>query len=307
MNQGALIAQIDLDTSTMKPYEGFIFLCGGTMSDINDPVASVRDGLLKDVALMGDLEPRIQVAETFKDWFLDSHYRDLVLFERHLAELSSVIVLILESAGSIAELGLFTAIEAFHEKLLVVVETSYYEHDSFIRRGLVDYLEKTKNLETECYNWRSPANRSFDAIIAQEAIQDLSETIRQRASERQPERPFSREVWRDKALLVCDLLGLFSALTIHELQNALSSVGCAISEVELRQMLFILEKVRMVAMVKRSSQRFYVGMSEQQHILLRFKDGGFDPARFRVRQLEHYEQEEKRRFRAIQYARDKAR
>ncbi len=55
----------------------------------------------------------VRIAEHYKDWSHDSIYRDLVSFERHVAELSSVIVLVLESPGSIADLGLFSVIDEF--------------------------------------------------------------------------------------------------------------------------------------------------------------------------------------------------
>lgn len=305
MDQGALIAQIDLDASSMKPYEGFIFLCGGEITDINQPVRSVRDGLFREMEAMSDLQPRIKVAESFKDWNYDSHYRDLVEFERHLAELSSVIVLILESAGSIAELGLFAAINEFHHKLMVVVETTYYHHESFIRRGLVDYLEKSKKLETECFDWRSggQGGLAFDPVVASETIKELAESVKERAAIGPSERRFARGNWLDRALLLCDLLGLYHAMTFTELVKAFETTKCQVPDEELRQMLFILEKVGFIKMEKRSSQRFYVGLTDRQFLRLRFKDGSIDANRIRMLRLEHYRQTDRRRFGAIRTAR----
>jgi hypothetical protein len=75
------------------------------MSGHIEPV-SIRDAMFRELAKDSAVEKRIRVAEHYKDWSHDSIYQDLVSFERHLAELSSVIVLVLESSGSIAELGL---------------------------------------------------------------------------------------------------------------------------------------------------------------------------------------------------------
>ncbi|MHB8565222.1 MAG: retron St85 family effector protein, partial [Acidiferrobacteraceae bacterium] len=102
----------------MKPYEGFIFLCGGPANVREPRPVSVRDAIYRELAKSDDIGRRIRVAEHYKDWAHDSIYRDLVSFEKHLAELSSVIVLVLESPGALAELGLFSAIDEFREKLL---------------------------------------------------------------------------------------------------------------------------------------------------------------------------------------------
>jgi hypothetical protein len=108
-----LFAKIDLQASRLKPYEGFIFLCGGQTDVLSHEPVSIRDAMCRELAKDSVVKKRIRVAEHYKDWSHDSIYQDLVSFERHLAELSSVIVLVLESSGSIAELGLFSVVEEF--------------------------------------------------------------------------------------------------------------------------------------------------------------------------------------------------
>jgi hypothetical protein len=137
-----LLTKINLSESRLKPYQGFIFLCGGPTDIRSTKPISIRDAIYRELVKHRDIDGRIRVAEDYKDWSHDAIYRDLVSFERHLAELSSVIVLALESPGSIAELGLFSVIEEFKNKLLVFIETDHYQSDSFIRLGPIDYLEK---------------------------------------------------------------------------------------------------------------------------------------------------------------------
>jgi hypothetical protein len=300
-----LHSKVDLTTSRMKPYEGFIFLCGGP-SDVKSHVpVSIRDAIQRELAKHPDLDARIRIAEDYKDWAHDAIYRDLISFEQHIAELSSVIVLILESPGSLAELGLFSVIEAFQKKLLVIVDTSHYQSSSFIRLGPIDFLEKIHENQAECHRWlKVDGNHlSFDSKAATDLQPELADSIRERIKQATPERAFKATEWLDAALLSCDLLGLCSALTLRELKVTLESLGCVRTENQIKQLLFVLERVQLIIMEPKGDQRFYISRTEREFIKLSLTDASFDLNRFRNDLLEKYEKEDKRRFRAIQEAR----
>lgn len=300
-----LCSKVDLANSKMKSYEGFIFLCGGP-TDItsHDPV-SIRDAIQRELVRHPDLEQRIRIAEDYKDWAHDAIYRDLVSFETHLAELSSVIVLILESPGSLAELGLFSIISEFQKKILIIVDTTHYQSNSFIRLGPIDFLEKIHENPVECHRWLRDEGRHlrFDAQAARELQPELADAIRQRASRPTPERVFNPNHWLDGALLTCDLLSLCSALTLRELKTILEALGCPRNESEVKQILFVLERVQLISMEPKGDQRFYISRCDKEFVRLNVTDESFDLNRFRSDLLEKYERDEKKRFRAIQEAR----
>lgn len=298
----ALLKKVDLSTSRLKPYQGFIFLCGGPTDVRSAKPISVRDAIHRELVKHRDIDGRIRIAEDYKDWSHEAIYRDLVSFERHLAELSSVIVLVLESPGSIAELGLFSVIDEFKNKLLVFVETKHYQSDSFIRLGPIDYLEKIYNNTSECHRWMQGNGglATFDPEAAEQLQPELAEAIRARAANPTPERNFDPQSWLDGALLVCDLLGLCAALTLRELRQLLNDLGCIRTETDVRQLVFLLQRVGLIAMEPKGDQRFYVGIEDKQHVQFALRDKTFDVMRFRSDLLAHYEREDKKRFRAIQ-------
>lgn len=301
----ALLAKIDLSASRLKPYQGFIFLCGGPTDIKSVHPVSIRDAIHRELAKDRDIEDRIRVAEDYKDWSHDAIYRDLVSFERHLAELSSVIVLVLESPGSIAELGLFSIIDEFKNKLLVFIETRHYQEDSFIKLGPINYLEKTHNNAAECHRWTQGRGGVFDPVAAEQLQPELAEAIKLRAGKPTPERNFDPDTWLDSALLACDLLGLCSALTIRELRQLLVGLGCNRSESEVKQIVFLLERVGLLTMEPKGDQRFYISTTEREHLKFGFKDENFDIMRFRSDLLANYAAEDKKRFRAIQDVRSR--
>jgi len=300
-----LFAKIDLQASRLKPYEGFIFLCGGQTDIRSSEPVSIRDAMYRELAKDSTVEKRIRIAEHYKDWSHDSIYRDLVSFEQHLAELSSVIVLVLESPGSIAELGLFSVVKEFQAKLLVFIETDHYKSSSFVKLGPIDYLEKVHSNSAECHRWTVEVDHhpKFDPKAAQELQPELAESVLKRARKPASEHTFRPTSWLDTALLICDFLSLCSALTLREMRRILEQLGHSKTESELKQYLFLLEKVGLIAVEPKGDQRFYVGVEERQFYWFQMREGTVDFSRFRADQIADYTQNDKKRFRAIQEAR----
>lgn len=301
----SLLSKIGLDHSRVKPYQGFIFLCGGP-ADIRSALPiSLRDAVYRELAKNDDDLRRIRMAEHYKDWAHDSIYNDLVLFERHLAELSSIIVLVLESPGAIAELGLFSTIDEFREKLLVFIDGAHYQSDSFIKFGPIDFLEKTHKNSAEVYRWHKEYGSKlvFDGELAAGLQEEVAEAIRTRLSRGTAEHPFRCDQWLHCALLICDLIDLLSALTLREIRKILSDLGVEKTELEVKQALYLLERVELIAMEPKGDQRFYVGIVGHQFLRLHVADGPLDYDRFRSDIISEYQQTDKRRFRAIQEVR----
>lgn len=300
-----LLAKLNLATSRIKPYKGFIFLCGGPTDVRSVNPISVRDAIHRELVKDNDIEWRIRVAEHYKDWAHEATYSDLVSFERHIAELSSVIVLVLESPGSIAELGLFSAIEEFNKKLLIFVESDHYQGESFIKLGPIDFLEKTHGNLAECHRWTKQCgpHTVFDSDAATELQPDLADAIRLRASQAVPERALDPSGWLDVALLVCDLLSLCSALTLRELRQLLVGLGIERSETALKQTLFLLHRVGLLELEPKGDQRFYISVEARRFVRIGIQDGPFDLMRFRTDLLSEYEKGDRKRFRAIQEVR----
>lgn len=297
--------KIDLSRSRLKPYQGFIFLCGGKIDVTSQNPVSIRDAILRGLVKNDQAESRIRLAEHYKDWANDSVYTDLVSFESHLAELSSVIVLALESPGSIAELGLFSVVPEFQKKLLVFIETRHYQSLSFIRLGPIDYLEKSFGNDAECHRWTSgqPHSLTFDSSLAEELQNELASAVLERARDPLPECQFNRASWLHQALLICDIIGLYSALTLREIKRLLTNMGFDLTETSLRQFLFVLDKVGLIKVEPKGHQRFYVGLDSRKFLRFHFPETTIDLTRFQADQLAMYRREDIKRFRAVQDAR----
>ena len=132
------IDSVDLSAITAKSNPErpakIVFLCGGTGE------GSIRFHLDKYLR-----EQKLPVfrAEEVIDWRNSSVFQgDLLELEKYIAALSGVIVLISESAGSIAELGSFVNDKEIRKKLLVIIESQYRKKPSFISDGLLANLSQ---------------------------------------------------------------------------------------------------------------------------------------------------------------------
>jgi len=122
-----------------------LFVCGGIVHPVDKqlPPGSFRDRLMRYTAEKGiEFHDYIVLAEEFKDYYVDGNYRDLLTFEDDIASLSTLVIIFLESAGSLVELGLYCSRPAFFKKLLVVVPKDELEtEDSFIYLGPLKFIE----------------------------------------------------------------------------------------------------------------------------------------------------------------------
>lgn len=129
------LEQVNLEGITAKTRKerpsDIIFLCGGNGTQ------SIRFHLEKY------LKKSLLVfkAEEVIDWKNSAIFQgDLLELEKYIAALAGIIVLIPESAGSIAELGSFVNDKEIRKKLLVVIERKYRRSSSFICDGLLANL-----------------------------------------------------------------------------------------------------------------------------------------------------------------------
>lgn len=300
-----LSSHISIDDGNIRPFEGFIFLCGGSVDATSHRPVSIRDALCREIAKEPALERRTRLAEDYKDWSFDGHYKDLSTFVDHLAELSSVIVLALESGGSLAELGLFSALKSFQKKLVVFISNHHYDQISFIRLGPIKFLEDTVDNRAECFPWvRLNMNREDIDLDEIHRIQpELIEALKERIPKSLTEEKFDRDRWLHKALLVCELVWLMSALTLGEINSFCNGLGINIDVREIKRIIFILEKVELISIEARSSQRFYLSSIDKSYVNWGKGAVAFDARRFQSDVLEFYKASDKKRFRALQRAR----
>lgn len=250
-----------------------IFLCGGPLPKPGEAPASLRAVLMEHLQTdYPELRSSVILAEDAASWYhspKSPRFPNLVNLEEQIGALSTLILLIVESAGSIAELGAFSFIPSLREKLSVVLETRYQNERSFIMDGPVAMLERESEADGGASRWYaldwlkdtkeqtisdSDAIRVADKIVKEifnPAIRDLndSELFRVNKIEHQ-------------ILLIGDLVSAGGPLLISEIMEILDGLnlgtGKEIEEKKVKEYLFLLENLGHLSKTHAGNHDFYV-------------------------------------------------
>lgn len=122
------------DFATRDKYLPFAFLCGKARSE-NDNRSIIQKNVLETNHITSLYSEDLFVFYNEKDI-------DLMSFEEFVLDISSAIVIIVESYGSACELGSFGLINANLEKLWVITNKDRVTPDSYIEKGPLRKIKK---------------------------------------------------------------------------------------------------------------------------------------------------------------------
>ena len=141
----------------------FLFLCGGAVATgDNAKPQNLRDYIYRVRRLRSPYH--IVLAEKATQLYRDTDYDDLISFEEDIARIAALVLVIAESAGSLAELGAFASNETILKALRVMIKEKHESDESFIRYGPVErvkkakWVKKVKREHLGVYPWRDHAN-----------------------------------------------------------------------------------------------------------------------------------------------------
>jgi hypothetical protein len=301
----AFTKSVDLGAAVVVDFPALLFFCGGRIFDASSPTpGSVRDAVFRAFSIKHTaLSRRIFLAEDFKDWMHDSVYRELFTFEQDLASLSSAIVLFVESAGSIAELGAFSQLDGVKQKLLIFLQTKHYQQDSFITLGPIKYLEASFAGSVRPYPWQT-VNTSFGKTIDVDSLSgsldEICDAIAGVLNEVRMQRRFSASGTRDQMLLIRDVIAQLIGLKLHEIKDCLLEFGIDVDVARLKQYLFVLKTLKLIELVPRGKDRYYVATDTRRFIRYGTKGGvNIDSLRLQTEVAAYYKQHDVSRFHAI--------
>jgi len=145
---------LDLDKLRINRPSKFVFLCGGRTIDSARLPVSLRDYIYRIRPLQKRVNANIVLAEKAIQLYRDTSYSDLISFEEDIAKISSVVLLIAESTGSLAELGAFSTNDTIRKSLRIIVQQKYANAESFIRYGPIERIINGQRNFVGFYPWR---------------------------------------------------------------------------------------------------------------------------------------------------------
>jgi len=289
------LAQISLEKSRVDLSSPIIFLCGGLVNVKEVESTSIRDAFLSYVSAKGcKTADQITLAENFKDWIHDSVYKDLLDFENDIAHISSLIVIILESPGALAELGLFVRNHSLNKKLIIFVNDEHYNADSFISLGPLRYLEAIEKRNVCAYPW--DLNNIDESL--QESLPEMHDDLLSTMSCLDNTEVFDIDNEGHISFVLYEFIRLFKALKLSEIESYSKEIGIDLKRDKVRRLLFLLQKFELISVGKRGHDEYYFPIKDIDKINF---GGHFDKNKVKVSTMQYYmlNDKESRRFNFI--------
>ena len=217
---------------------------------------------------------RVKLAEDVNAWFRkDDALPDLLELENYLAHLADVIVLFVESPGSIAELGAFAASDALRTKLLAVRNTFYSSEQSFIADGPIRKMQNANRESVQSYNWNPKQLNTPETQIEFDEVADhLTEILEQRESLRPRQLAFQTEEIGHTLLLIADLIRISGVVSKSDVAHCLRALRCEKALASLDHHLSVLQSIEFIQKHHRSHRSFYVSHTSKPFIRYAYVD-----------------------------------
>jgi hypothetical protein len=292
-----LVSLIDFEASKVELSDTpIVLLCGGPVKikdrpdDPTPPTTSLRQAVT-----YANTSYEIFRPEEIESWQSDGVFKNLMSFEADLASICSLVVIILESAGSLAELGAFSQLPDLSKKIIAIRSNTFNDATSFINFGILRHLTESDSSSVKSYPWDIENPTSITAEVINDVISDIQDGLDQLTKSSKLKLTNGSHV----VVLICEIIELFSALKENEIHEYLTLAGVFITKEELKRKLFLLEEFRLLKRAIYSDASFYMRSDEKHHRLrLALKEGANkDALRIKIECLKYYNEEPKQRNR----------
>lgn len=282
----AFFQNISIDRMRLTDVPISVFFCGGEnhTDESEDTIPSMRYLVLNKIkAENPTLFRQIILAESFQDWLnQDVEITNLIDLEVLLAELATLVVLIVEGPGAYAELGVFSVLESIQKKLLPIVNTTVIQERSFVNYGPIDYLKNEKP-ETDIseLTWKvtieSLNNKIISSVDKSDAnlettvgiiIEDIDDALNKNII---VSPLLNIELKGHVFILIHEIVFLFQATIAKEVKYILNEFFNLNYEIkEIRKILYVLTKLGFIeqSSIKKKDTLYY--LSKINHSLFKY-------------------------------------
>lgn len=260
----AFLKSLDLSACRVEYASApLVLVCGGHVPekahpDAPDPaMRSLRHAISKSHTDFEIFRP-----EEITNWHNDGVFKDLMSLEQELANICSLIVIIVESVGSMVELGAFSQLPDLAEKLITISSGNFGDDTSFVNLGILRFLAAKNDSRVKRYPWKIDKPEEISMELVEDIVADIKIEL--------GKLPASTLLKVDEdahcTVFISELIRLFGALKESEIFEYLSMCGFAISMDKLRSKIFLLIQFRVIK-IEEYSAKFYIAGKEPFHRL----------------------------------------
>lgn len=296
-----LFETLELTKTKIAPPPPRIVLCGGKCSNSEGEYVSLRQRIYHSEEIKDQkYYDHILLPENIFDYFRDSEYTDLLAFEKDLAALSALTVVIPEGPGSFAELGAFSVLEEINRKLVVIIHEDYNTTDnkSSIYNGPIKHLESLNDESIVTHSWLTNSDGTIGEF---DELPDLLDCIGEIADRHEKEENLKLEATSHLMFIVLEILKIALLMTLKELMAFLEKIGFQVKKSELEMRLNLMILLDLVDIQQYQNRKYYI-LKQTNHRYARFitkKDiETIDPVRWADKFSIFYQKHDAYRMRA---------
>lgn len=302
------VDELDVTKLHVQAPTEIVFLCGGPYVELDKihevPIQSMRDAFRRVISHPSLGSRDLVLAEDFtKSSVFSAHYADILEFESDLAQITELIILFCESAGSFTELGSFATVEEIAKRLLVVIRDLYVEANSFITLGPITNLRNKHDhsvyvIEDEVVGIKDNSHENMNLKAFRDA---LNLPLKLRFEKDREPTTFNAERAGHIIKLAVGLIQEYGALKFNEISETLKLFKVDITDERLRAFLLCARTVGWITSREKGFDEFYVALDGDDAATFTLTENAKHKNRRRRRSMirEHWENNEPSRFRAI--------
>ena len=256
------IDSLNLAKVRLQPPQRFIFFCGGKLSNPPARPASLRGYLQRRIEKLKNT--KFVYAESATALFRDSGYDDLIQFEADIAQISEIVLLVAESAGSLTELGAFAMHVGIAPRLQVFIRDDYYGAESFIRHGPIRLLGNAVSY----YPWRTYQDGRLKISSISSHVRDIKRDIATKLASLNQSEIFDATQLRHIMILIFWCIYELRGATAQELSECLSLFGIQRGTDDVKKYLYCMQVAG------------WIGETQYQRTVWHFVRIEYDPLKY---------------------------
>jgi hypothetical protein len=217
-----IVSSLSPDHYRFRRISPVVFICGGLNSKPRDTLRNYLRKQKKD----------FQIFYAERVWELISSNPGLgaLKMEADLAALSDLVVIIVESPGTFAELGAFSHVEPLRKKLLPIVDLKYKGATSFINTGPIRWIDEESDFRPTIWT-----NQNQILECADELERRIN-TIPKPKSAKVSDLAKSR---KHLLFFLCDLVAVIAPTTVEVLGHFMEKIAPSVPIAELEITLLV--------------------------------------------------------------------
>jgi hypothetical protein len=263
---------LNLEKVRVRRPSKFLFLCGGAQEPNNEArAANLRDYLLRVRPIK--TKHSIVLAEEANQLYRDTGYNDLISFEEDIARIAAIVLVIAESAGSLAELGAFTANDTIRKALRVVIPSHHEVAESFVRYGPIERLKKENRENLGVYPWTQHATGKLNVSSAKPHYRELVSFINGHLDAVGKSTLYRKLDAAENFYTIYWVIHLSIAISTRVLQDCIRLLVPGITDTEIRNKIFCMQLAKWIGRLSYSGKDYFFALVDDEPFDYSYKSG----------------------------------